>query len=682
MSSKSKQPALLERSSSKKSFRNILSRENSSRNSIQMQIEAEEEDAEKVRIKKRVGSPYQQVMKLFTELKASHHDKIETNEEYFSKIKLKVLNEGNIASLPEIFKPVIYFLVEQIFTKYRLHESEDIEISNYINVLVNNLISVQTVNKLNYPYNGCLLLIEEILILFEIFVHKHKDIDVSYRKEFYHYLGEDNKTKVILPTIGTETQTESCKTFKIEDLTLSSFRKMFSSSSSVGKASGLVYKKDMDVPIITNIINNPYNSYIGMIKRLRANKGNTEFRELKGVVYYLFKCVEGIKGEYMSEFAKISLQGINCIRKLNYPYYATNILVEELLRIYDVHIRNESTPGTYIKYYHHFRYRSYLLYMLSEYDNNIVFPTSKSIGSTDLIKIRCVPVLFLGVADQPMHADQYINTPLDFYAHDVQHIRRQYQETERYYDTLVKHKKYYVQRSPLDMLSRDVFYKAMESFTKTLLPLIVIKKEDSKDTRALKQWVKIIVFEVVHEKAWPITKFSLCRNIKLGYDIFPIETVVVEDGNIKTLDERFEDPTTLSNLYHKIRHGFYDNIEEANEQILLGNYRTSEYLMKAIKMLTDKIDCVIDENEIKKRIFDKKNADEFLLHKEIDVPDPGKQNLSGVSQLEPEWNHEGMQALTKPESIEWIIENNVLGGRPQRRTIRRRGRARRNTRKR
>ena len=73
----------------------------------------------------------------------------------------------------------------------------------------------------------------------------------------------------------------------------------------------------------------------------------------------------------------------------------------------------------------------------------------------------------------------------------------------------------------------------MEKFTKEhILPMIALtplkKKGELSDselessnaqTRDLNEQAKlrkILLFEIVHEKAWPTTKFSICRNIKLG----------------------------------------------------------------------------------------------------------------------------------------------------------------------
>jgi outer membrane protein assembly factor BamA len=75
------------------------------------------------------------------------------------------------------------------------------------------------------------------------------------------------------------------------------------------------------------------------------------------------------------------------------------------------------------------------------------------INVTDLIKLRCVPILIMGVVDKPIYADQYLNSPLDFWAHDIQHSKRQIQETERYFDSFIKHNQYYQRRTVFDIIT-------------------------------------------------------------------------------------------------------------------------------------------------------------------------------------------------------------------------------------
>jgi hypothetical protein len=197
---------------------------------------------------------------------------------------------------------------------------------------------------------------------------------------------------------------------------------------------------------------------------------------------------------------------------------------------------------------------------------------------------------------------------------------------------VVKHKYYYTARSPFDFVSKDTFYKLMHDFTIRFikeLGLISSKTDiSSEETKAVKQWCKMIIFEIVHEKAWPITIFSTCRNIKSEYDVFPIDRLIIDDdSNIKTIDQLFSDPTLLSNLYNKIRSGFFDNVNNTSEYIIQKKFRTSKYLVKAVKKINDLLKCkLMDDYDIFNLILDNTNADEYIERGKIDIIDQEADN--------------------------------------------------------
>ena len=133
----------------------------------------------------------------------------------------------------------------------------------------------------------------------------------------------------------------------------------------------------------------------------------------------------------------------------------------------------------------------------------------------------------------------------------------------------------------------------MHDFTVTkILPMIVIDKEhDSDEIKAFKSIKRLIVFEVVHEKAWPITQPSLCRNISLRYDEFPVENINIKDGKIGSFHYLFSDPTTIGNVIAKLRHGFYDKSTDPKKYIVPKEYRTSENIAKCAREIMTDLEC-------------------------------------------------------------------------------------------
>ena len=108
-------------------------------------------------------------------------------------------------------------------------------------------------------------------------------------------------------------------------------------------------------------------------------------------------------------------------------------VIVDMLSFIDIMCRTDKDKcrGASNPYFHTRRYLYYLKFMLDQYDKgHIVIPTYLAIGATDFIKIRCIPIYLLGCHPESEFADEYYNTPLDFFSHDVQHARRQLYYTE------------------------------------------------------------------------------------------------------------------------------------------------------------------------------------------------------------------------------------------------------------
>jgi len=446
--------------------------------------------------------------------------------------------------------------------------------------------------------------------------------------------------------------------------------------------------------MINAIVQNPYDKYIELRNRLRKDGSTASFPELKGTVAKLTEAIYQdatnqaiIANDSTLQNLRIilthSLIAVQIGGRYIWPYKATILIIEEMLKFLDILSRKKRPDLP--DYYHNLRYRLYLTYLLDQaFPDAVIIPTVAFIGSTFLVKTRCVPIQFLGVATDATHADMYDNSPLDFWAHDVQHSRRLIQENQRYYDIVVKHLYYYTKRSTFDYISIEDFYKEQETYTKFLLGLIKLENNDTPKGRAYKNIQKLIIFEVVHEKGWPITKFSLCRNIPLGYDIFPIETLVESKKfGIKTADDKFQDPTTLSNVYNKLRKGFYDKVTAPDARIVDPVYRTAKDIAQAALELLQKIECKATHSfeQLLALTEDPKGAEEFT-EKAGEIAYPNNRDES-VLEAYPTVVMEYWQA-EKPEApliteLEQKVSNGGLPG--GRRTIKRKNKRRSSIRK-
>lgn len=114
------------------------------------------------------------------------------------------------------------------------------------------------------------------------------------------------------------------------------------------------------------------------------------------------------------------------------------------------------------------------------------------------------------------------------------------------------------------------------------------------------------------------------------------------DLNFTTIDEEFEDPTTLSNTINKLRHGFYDDPDDPNSMIVNEKYRTSEELVKQAMCILEQLGCeTTTKEELINLTKNTKNAEEFLQYpKVIKTPDnPETWTVRPIDKV-PKWKVE------------------------------------------
>lgn len=383
---------------------------------------------------------------------------------------------------------------------------------------------------------------------------------------------------------------------------------------------------------INNLIesDDKVNIYISLRDRLKKDGNTASFPEYKGVIGYLIRSI--FQDEKVLKFYEFSSERNFRLELLiskllvletryHFPYLPTIIAIEEMLNMLDIYQR----VGSYQKispYYHTFRYRSYLDYLaMDQNHDNILLPTFKLIGTRDLIRLRGIPMMITQVSKEPKMVDMYYNTSIELWSHDLQHARRQYQETLYFYDTQVKHRTYNSSRSPFDLVSIETFYREMDDYIKEKITGLITQDDNREEY--LTQLFRIIIFEISHEKAIPLTKENIIKSVKSGYDIFPVESISVINGEIKIVNEIFNDPKLLANIHGKLRHGFYDDVKNPNNKIVKSEYRTKYHISKAAQILLKEI----DENDDTSLDFlldqtsDTTNAEEFTQVSEINIPE-------------------------------------------------------------
>ena len=119
--------------------------------------------------------------------------------------------------------------------------------------------------------------------------------------------------------------------------------------------------------------------------------------------------------------------------------------------------------------------------------NGVLFPTTMPLDFVDLIKVRCVPIGFIGIESRIVWADRHYQSPADFMWHDINHIRRMFGSTNGITKNYNKQERFQE-------------YEKMN----TLVTLVLQETERNDDTSreiGIKQIIRAIFFEIVHESA-------------------------------------------------------------------------------------------------------------------------------------------------------------------------------------
>lgn len=336
----------------------------------------------------------------------------------------------------------------------------------------------------------------------------------------------------------------------------------------------------------------------------------------------LEKDLEKDINQYDAMFQQIIIKVSHVLFKSRFylTYRPTVEVIVDMLAFIDIMCRSykDKCKGASNPYFHTRRYLYYLKFMLDQYDKgHIVLPTYLSIGATDFVKIRCIPVYLLGSHPESEFADEYYNTPLDFFSHDVQHARRQlyYTEEQLYklnnkYERFKNHEK---SRSPFDVDNTiilddiekkfDEFIDKMNTFTQEkLLPLLLLPKDNihkvplntyiptynASLAKGLRSMIKMIMFELLHEAALVTLPEVMIKGILLNTHTTPIERFVARDNYTDAENIIYQDPTTLSNVLYKIQGTFFDTLEERQEVIVPVLYRNAVVVaLAALQILTE-----------------------------------------------------------------------------------------------
>lgn len=281
----------------------------------------------------------------------------------------------------------------------------------------------------------------------------------------------------------------------------------------------------------------------------------------------------------------ISLRHVSLKRRDFCPYVPTLMAIAEAVAFFDLVSREkrafyaamskdqitEHNPATTPNAsYHMYRYKYRLNELIGMHPDEIVIPTFESLTVMDLMRVRGVPVRFLGLATDFLYVDEFEQSPEEFYMHDANHSWRMALEDKRVLD----------ERG----MTREEMVEESDAFMKDYLPSLKICETDTEEERELKKIKLMILFEVIHEDARPLMRDVVAAFIQVkegGSVPFEMPQLDPETGYLDVVDLMDTGISTLSYVRNKLQHGFYDHIDAQESKIVDPRYRTSEWIARA-----------------------------------------------------------------------------------------------------
>lgn len=412
------------------------------------------------------------------------------------------------------------------------------------------------------------------------------------------------------------------------------------------------------------VLKNPLLEYRRFLRRIKTEGENAGFYEFKPTVDRIetdlmsevtLKFIEDKPVlKYLHETAikkirqiKLEIENDSLISKpfaVKYPYRATIQAIYKAIRFFDIveRIKYKEHPDSQVvektwapgaeeskrllePLYHFDRYKYHSFDLIA--NSEVIFwPTTFNLGFQELIRVRSVPIGFVGVETKTIRVDRHYQTPIDFWYHDVNHVRRMM----GYIFRLLK------KRNARTEAEKMAVYQEVDQLIESLLERVKLSPKPQKpasfssieDERkfnetmnawnnemALRRLIRITLFEIVHESALAGDRQSLIEDLRrgpetpqpfeylslekegVGKGIENLEKLRTDSGNLSSGSRKLrtmkkDGPVNvvymndralslLSNVMNKIMHGFYDATNDPKSYVVPVEYRTPENLATA-----------------------------------------------------------------------------------------------------
>lgn len=333
---------------------------------------------------------------------------------------------------------------------------------------------------------------------------------------------------------------------------------------------------------VQKIINDSHTTYEEMRQRLVKSGPQAKFFEFRSLVEYLelkiysddLVVTHSKTNQTVSNFRVIALEHLRRVKEAGLPYSETLDAVQRAIEFFDI-VHRVNDPSRSPKLYHSGRYEYYTHFLEAEAPSHIMMPTLASLGATDILKVRGVPVGFIGVNTDITWVDGYYQTPYEFYVHDINHTRRMWQFFKEY--------------AKANGMTPEQFAKKSDEFVKIrLLPLISINKTDDDKMKNRKRLRKVLLFEILHEDALPAAPDVIEKAVLRPPSLLTPFEEIIGEKRIRYVME--PGATTLAYVYRKLAHDFYDMPAERINNIVSPEFRTRENIIEAAEAVFSALD--------------------------------------------------------------------------------------------
>lgn len=399
---------------------------------------------------------------------------------------------------------------------------------------------------------------------------------------------------------------------------------------------------------IREIIENPKEVYDKLRKRFEGTDyaPDTSMPEFLSTVKYLESelytdrinnlCKNDHALLWMRDIVFNNLNHLHLGNRKICPYLHTIVSVEKAIEFFDVITRKEM--GFYedvtvdkpivhdpsVK--DHARYHGYKYqYRFNDYFHNpafkkeILLPTFLHVGATDLMRMRWVPLRIAGISTDKLYVDEFEQTPLEFWCHDLNHCRRyaisdivttlmrMWINLEEFwvasswaeFDFITVHNILFEEKIPIEDFWNELenLYEESSKDTKEYMQNIIIHKDDSPDVKAKKRLKKIILFEIVHEDARVFLKdIILDIFLKMEWTDVPFErrSFDPEKNEWTVVDIQEAYIHTLSYVRYKLQEWFYDTFDDQKSYIVDKDFRYSRNIADVAYEMLNELDVDFD----------------------------------------------------------------------------------------